>query len=55
MKKVMVGAIAVLFLLVGFGYASNPQLGQDHLITNMAGAFTSISLQIIYEQEQPPT
>ena len=46
MKKVTVGAIAVLFLLVGFGYASAQQ---NNLITNMAGALTSLSLQITYE------
>lgn len=48
MKKVMVGAIGVLFLLVGYGYASAQQ---NNLNTNMAGALTSLSLQITYEEE----
>ena len=55
MKKVTIGAIAVLFLLVGSGYASNPQLNQNHLITNMAGPLTSLTLYIYYEQELPAT
>lgn len=52
MKKVTIGAIAVLFLLVGFGYAGAQQ---NDMITNMAGALTSLSLQIIHEQELAPT
>jgi len=52
MKKVTVGAIAVLFLLVGFGYASAQQ---NNLNTNLAGALTSLTLQITYEEELLPT
>jgi len=49
MNKVTVVAIAVLFLLVGFGYASAQQL------INMAGPLTSLRLNVTYEEELPPT
>ena len=52
MKNVTVGAITVLFLLVGFGYASAQQ---NNLNTNLAGALTGLSLQITYENELLPT
>jgi len=51
MKKATVGAIAVLFLLVGFRYA----LAQQTILsTNMAGEITSLTLQIIQEGELAP-
>ena len=50
MKKVMIGAIAVLFLLVGFRYAPAQQ---TILSTNLAGEM-SLSLQITHEAELPP-
>jgi len=50
MKKVTVGAIAVLFLLVSFGYTSAQQ---NNLNTNMAGELTPLVLQITHEGELP--
>lgn len=50
MKKVTIGAIAVLFLLVGFRNAP----AQTILSTNMAGEITSLTLYIINESELPP-
>jgi len=52
MKKVTIGATAVLFLLMSFGYAGAQQ---NDLITNMAGPLTSFSIRITYETELSPT
>jgi hypothetical protein len=49
MKKIAVIAIAVLFLLVGFRYASAQQY------PNMAGPLNRLSLKITYQEEMPAT
>jgi hypothetical protein len=47
MKKVVIAAIAVLFLLVSFEYASAQQ-------PNLGGKLTGLSLKVTYQQELVP-
>lgn len=47
MKKVVIAAIAVLFLLVSFEYASAQQ-------PNLGGALTGLSMRVTYQQELVP-